>query len=90
MDYTEAKTGTGAYLQRYNIEYRNGEWTIDNQALQSEKIYQIAMTDFLITGYDIPFLTSENNGVIEIYYSSKEEVAFDIRKAIIAYLKKNK
>lgn len=90
LDYTETKSGTGAYLQRYNIEYKNGNWHIANKPIESDKIYQIAMTDFLITGYDIPFLTPKNKGLIKVYEPKEDELASDVRTAIIEYLKSNK
>lgn len=90
LNYTESKSGTGAYLQRYNIERKDGEWYVAGAALQMDKVYKLAMTDFLITGYDIPFLTPENEELLEVYEPTKEELAADIRTAIIHYLKSQK
>lgn len=89
LEYAESKLGTGAYLQRDNIKFEKGRWYVNKQILQNNRIYQIAMTDFLITGYDIPFLTSKNKNIIEVHHPDEKEVASDIRKVIIAYLKKN-
>lgn len=87
LDYTEAKAGTGAYLQKYKIARKDGEWYIDSKPLDIEKIYKIAMSDFLITGYDIPFLTDKNSDIKSVYFPKEGEQAYDIRKAIIDYLK---
>lgn len=87
LNYTETKSGTGAYLQSYNLERKDGQWYIGGKSLQTDKIYQIGMTDFLLTGYDIPFLTPDNKSVIEVYEPAEEELAADLRTAIIDYLK---
>lgn len=90
LNFTEAKSGTGAYLQKYKIARKDGEWHIDGKALDTEKIYKIAMTDFLITGYDIPFLTEKSSGLKSVYFPKEGELAYDVRKAIIEYLKAKK
>jgi len=88
LDYGKEKGGTGAYLQRYNFnENAKGGWSHQNTPLEDEKIYKVAVSDFLMKGFDIPFLTPENEGVVSVYKPLTGEVAFDIRKAIILYLK---
>lgn len=87
LNFTESKSGTGAYLQRYNLERKDGQWYVAGKPLEVDKIYKVAMSDFLITGYDIPFLTKENKGLLEVYEPNKDEVAADLRTAIIHYLK---
>jgi len=91
LDYGKSKRGNGAYLQRYNItEGPKGEWLIGENKIKDLKTYTIAFSDFLLKGYDIPFLTPENKGVKNVYTPTEEEHAHDIRKAIIMYLKSNK
>lgn len=88
LDYGKSKRGTGAYLQRYNItEGAQGEWLVANKSIDLNKTYKIAFSDFLLKGYDIPFLTPENKEVLNIYEPTEEDNANDIRKAIILYLK---
>jgi 2',3'-cyclic-nucleotide 2'-phosphodiesterase (5'-nucleotidase family) len=88
LDYGKAQRGEGAYLQRYNLsEDISGNWTIEGNPIEDEKVYQIAMSDFLMKGLDIPFLTPENDGVIKVYFPKEAENAHDIRRAIINYLK---
>lgn len=87
LNFAETKAGTGAYLQRYNLERKEGQWYVAGKALLAEKTYKVAMSDFLITGYDIPFLTIENKDLLKVYEPAKEELAADIRIAIITYLK---
>lgn len=88
LDFGKAQKGDGAYLQRYNLsEDSNGNWMLEGNALEDEKVYRIAMSDFLLKGLDIPFLTPENDGILEVYFPKETENAHDIRKAIINYLK---
>ncbi len=88
LDYGKSKGGTGAYLQRFNVsENDQSNWIVDGKRINPDKVYKIAFSDFLLKGYDIPFLTSENKGVLKVYNPTEEEAAYDIRKAIILYLK---
>ena len=88
MDYGKLKRGTGAYLQRYNIsEDDQGNWLVGEKQIDFDKVYKVAFSDFLLKGYDIPFLTPENKGVLDVYKPTENEPAYDIRKAIILYLK---
>ncbi len=87
LDYGQEKKGTGAYLQRDNIsEAANGDWLIQGKPISEKKTYTIAISDFLLKGLDIPFLTPENKDIVKIYTPKETETAADIRKAIIFYL----
>jgi 2',3'-cyclic-nucleotide 2'-phosphodiesterase (5'-nucleotidase family) len=87
LDYGQEKKGTGAYLQRDNIsEASNGDWLIQGKPISEKKTYTIAISDFLLKGLDIPFLTPENKDIVKIYTPKETETAADIRKAIIFYL----
>lgn len=87
LDYGLASAGTGAYLQRYNISKgANGKWEINGAEIQDNANYSVAVSDFLLKGLDIPFLTPENPGIVSIYYPKESETAADIRKAIISLL----
>src|SRR5699024_3969873 len=90
LNYAESKSGTGAYLQHQNFERKDGQWYVSGEPLDVDKVYKVAMSDFLITGYDIPFLTKENKGLLSVYVPTKYEVAADLRTAIIHYLKSHK
>ncbi len=89
LDYGESHTGTGAYLHRMFVAKKSadGPWLIKGSTIEDEKIYTAATSDFLLKGFDIPFLTPENEGVIEVYRPSEGEMAGDIRKAVINFLK---
>ena len=87
LDFGLARAGTGAYLQRYGFNQKMGVWYINNKPINASQTYDIAFSDYLLKGFDIPFLTPENPGVISIYEPLESEPAYDIRKAVISYLK---
>ena len=88
INYGKLNGGTGAYLQRHDIEESgNAGWLIAGKPIDVNAVYTIAMSDFLMKGYDIPFLTRDNIGVISVYEPKVSEAASDIRKAVILYLK---
>jgi len=62
-------------------------WLVNDALIDPNKTYVIALSDFLLKGYDIPFLTEENEGVVKVYTPKKGEKAFDIRKAVILFMK---
>ncbi len=91
LDYGKSKGGTGAYLQRYGFQQnQRGEWLLNNKDINGDEVYTIAFSDFLLKGFDIPFLTPENEGVLNVYEPKKSEAASDIRKAVIQFLKTTK
>ena len=87
LAFGQEAVGTGAYLQRYNADKIGGEWLIKNKKIELEKEYTVAFSDYLLKGFDIPFLSDKNPEVLQINEPTKDEVAFDIRKAVIMYLK---
>lgn len=88
LDFGVSKRGTGAYLQRHGFSQNTkGEWLINKAKIEIENVYTIAISDFLLKGFDIPFLTPENEGVVQVYEPVKTDVAFDIRGAVILFLK---
>ncbi len=87
LDYGVLAKGTGAYLHRYNVEKVGEKWFVDKKVLESNKVYSVAFSDYLLKGFDIPFLSEENNEVLEVYLPNSNELSFDIRKAVVDYLK---
>ncbi|TXD51517.1 MULTISPECIES: bifunctional metallophosphatase/5'-nucleotidase [unclassified Polaribacter] len=90
LDYGELAAGTGAYLQRFNAEKIEKIWLIKNEKLDANKIYTVAFSDYLLKGFDIPFLSVENKEVLMLYTPTKNELAFDIRKTVVSFLKNKK
>ena len=89
LEYGKNAAGTGAYLQRYNAVLKNNTWRISGKAIKPNKIYTVAFSDYLLKGFDIPFLSEKNNGVLSVYSPKPTENSSDIRKAVILYLNKN-
>lgn len=88
LDFGEKAAGTGAYLQREaRITHDNGTWKINGEIIQPNKVYNVATIDFLLRGLDIPFLTPKNKDVISISKPKEDELAFDVRKGVIDYMK---
>ncbi|MDG1527804.1 MAG: bifunctional metallophosphatase/5'-nucleotidase [Polaribacter sp.] len=87
LDYGVKATGTGAYLQRYNIQKTNNKWLIQNKSINPNKIYTVAFSDYLLKGFDIPFLSEKNKNVVSVYNPKSTEISYDIRNAVILYLK---
>jgi 2',3'-cyclic-nucleotide 2'-phosphodiesterase (5'-nucleotidase family) len=87
LDYGVLASGTGAYLQRFNAEKIGEKWLVKQKELNMNKTYTVAFSEYLLEGFDIPFLSDESAGVLEIYTPKETELASDIRKAVISYLK---
>ncbi|KGL63277.1 bifunctional metallophosphatase/5'-nucleotidase [Polaribacter sp. Hel1_85] len=87
LDYGQLAAGTGAYLQRFNAEKVGEKWMIKGKELNINKTYSVAFSDYLLKGFDIPFLSDKNNEVLSIYKPKPTELSSDIRKVVISYLK---
>ncbi len=89
LDFGKESKGKGAYLQRADADWdaEKNQWVIAGKPLDLAKKYNVAITDFLLTGYDIPFLTHENKNVLKVHEPAPDKDAFDVRKALIVYLK---
>ncbi len=89
LQYGKLKAGNGAYLQRYNANFDKDkkQWLINGKPIQKNKIYTVAFSDYLLKGYDIPFLKPDNKSVISVYHPKENEMSSDIRKSVINYLK---
>ena len=89
LQYGKLKAGNGAYLQRYNATFDKDkkQWLIAGKPIQKNKVYTVAFSDYLLKGYDIPFLKPNNKGIIEIYKPKENEMSSDIRKSVISYLR---
>lgn len=89
LNYSKSKVGTGAYLQRYlaEVDTKGESWLINGEPIVADKIYTVAFSDYLLKGYDIPFLKPDNKDVLKVYQPTNEELGSDIRKTIVAYLK---
>jgi len=87
LDYGEDNIGTGTYLQTNNVTKQGINWLINNVLLDVDKTYTVALTDYLMKGFDIPFLKKSNPDIINVYEPKGQEIALDIRKSVIEYFK---
>lgn len=88
LNYGLKAAGTGAYLQRYNVSRVDDQWLVNQAPINDNDIYTVAFSDYLLRGFDIPFLSDKNKDVLSIYRPKMDEVSYDIRKSVIDYLKK--
>lgn len=89
LRYSDQHKGDGAYLQTSGIAKNGEDWQINGQAIDDARYYRIAITDFLLRGLDIPFLTEQNEGVKSVDKPvDSKDLRYDLRKAIIDYLRK--
>ncbi len=86
LDYGKSRAGKGAYLQYTAIE-NDGTWKINGKSIEADMVYTVAFSDYLLKGFDIPFLKPDNSGVIAVETPKENSRAADIRKVVIDYLK---
>ena len=90
LEYGETEgRGSGAYLQRYNTNKVDGVWKVNNRKIATNKLYTVVLSDYLLLGYDIDFLTEK--AILDmggtVYRPKAGELASDMRKGLIKYLK---
>ncbi|MEL6250392.1 MAG: bifunctional metallophosphatase/5'-nucleotidase [Bacteroidota bacterium] len=93
LRYSENHTGTGAYLQYSGLSKNGEEWQVNGSPLDHDKYYRVVMNDFLLKGFDIPFLKETNKGIRNISMpgkNDKKDIRSDIRAVVIDYLEKLK
>jgi len=85
--------GTGGLLH-YSSAVTNdsigGNWALKNINIDDNKVYKVAISDFLMTGGEanMGFLTKDNPDVVKVYpvYTDLKDPRSDIRRAIINYM----
>ncbi|CAH0997527.1 Trifunctional nucleotide phosphoesterase protein YfkN [Emticicia aquatica] len=85
--------GSGGYLQWGKITYDEAkkEWKINGKLLDVNQVYSVMTSDFLLTGKErnLSFFTKQNPDIQSVVDTfPDDDVRNDIRKAVIAYLKK--
>lgn len=99
LEAGERNRGSGGFLHYYPIQNRplqsdptRGEWILNDQPIDTAKIYRVAFTDFLITGKEanLGFLNKDNPAMIKLFElaTSPTDPRSDIRLALIKYLQK--
>lgn len=88
---SEKNRGIGGFLQHSEkIKLVNDEFLINNEPIGDEKVYKVALTDFLLTGGEarMEYLTPENPDIIKVYETPTDQnnPKKDIRLAVIQFL----
>lgn len=88
LQFGRLKSGTGAYLQRFNTSYDESSkrWKVGEKFIQKNKVYTVALTDYLLLGFDIPFLKSDTKGIVKVYPNNPDDLATDIRSVVIEHM----
>jgi hypothetical protein len=67
-----------------------GTWALKQIKIADDKVYKVAITDFLMTGGEanMEFLTKDNPAIVKVYplYTDLNDPRSDIRRAIINYM----
>ena len=80
LDYGVLASGTGAYLQRHQIAIEGKKWFISGKPLETTKTYTVAFSDYLLKGFDIPFLSDKSAGVLSIHKPKKTSLLLIFEK----------
>jgi len=94
LEAARKNLGKGGWLQYKPIAYNPSTnlFTINNVPVNPDKVYRVALTDFLLTGKEInlDFLNLQNPGIVKVYPAETTlgDPRSDIRLAIVKYLEK--
>ncbi len=83
--------GSGGFLQySEKLNHKDGNWFINNELIKPDRIYKVALSDFLLTGGEsnLDFLTDKNPDILKVFpvVTDIKDPRSDIRLAIINYL----
>ncbi len=91
LEASKKNTGIGGFLH-YSpaLTYDAGTWSLKNIPVDTNKVYKIALTDFLMSGGEanMDFLTKDNPGIVKVYpvFTDMKDLRSDVRRAIISYM----
>ena len=87
--------GNGGFLlfnDSLHFDKNSNAWILHNNNIDQQKIYRVALTDFLLTGGEanLGFLKPTNTDIVKVYAAenSISNLLSDVRIAIIDYLKR--
>jgi 2',3'-cyclic-nucleotide 2'-phosphodiesterase (5'-nucleotidase family) len=87
--------GNGGFLlynENLHLDSVSKTWSLGDQPIDPNKIYRVAMTEFLLTGGEanLGYLTPNNPDIVKVYdaETSLGNPLSDVRIAIINYMKK--
>jgi 2',3'-cyclic-nucleotide 2'-phosphodiesterase (5'-nucleotidase family) len=91
-----ANKGIGGFLhynENLQFDQNTNAWLLDGKAIDAEKIYHVALPEFLLSGKEakMDFLNPKNPDVVKVYpaASGKTDPRTDVRLAVVRYLQKN-
>jgi|WetSurSiteA1Bulk_404760.scaffolds.fasta_scaffold00311_13 5'-nucleotidase / UDP-sugar diphosphatase len=84
LNANQQNQGKGSFLHFANVARVNGQWLVNQQSIEANKVYKVATTDFLVEKGDkgLEFLTFTNSPSIK----RLDMQAIDVRKALIQEL----
>jgi 5'-nucleotidase len=84
LNANKQNQGKGSFLHFANVSQINGQWLINQQAIDKKRLYKVVLTDFLLEKGDkgLDFLTFKENPTIK----RLDVPAIDVRKALIQEL----
>jgi 5'-nucleotidase len=91
LNAAKKNVGSGGFLQ-YSaaLTNDNNTWSLKNVPVEANKVYKIAITDFLMTGGEanLDFLTKDNPDMVKVYpvCTDINDSRSDVRRAIIRYM----
>ncbi|HEX6333840.1 MAG TPA: bifunctional metallophosphatase/5'-nucleotidase [Flavisolibacter sp.] len=92
LDQGMKNRGSGGFLHFTPVIFENGHWQIGQEALDPDRVYRVAMNDYLLTGQEtqMEFLTPSNPGIVAVHPAPHGPLGVreDIRLAMIDYLSK--
>jgi 2',3'-cyclic-nucleotide 2'-phosphodiesterase (5'-nucleotidase family) len=91
LDQGNKNAGIGGYLlHNENLTNEGGNWQLNSQPLDPQKIYRVAVTEFLLTGKEanLDFLNPSNPGIVKVYDLPAGDPLSDVRLPIIRFLEK--
>jgi 2',3'-cyclic-nucleotide 2'-phosphodiesterase (5'-nucleotidase family) len=78
------------YSPFVTLDSLTGTWALKQVKIADDKVYKVAITDFLMTGGEanMEFLTKDNPAIVKVYplYTDLNDPRSDIRRAIINYM----
>lgn len=91
LNVSQKNVGSGGFLQ-YSAALKNdnGNWLLNNVPVEADKIYKLAITDFLMSGGEanLEFLNKDNPDIVKVYpvFTNLDDSRSDVRRAIIRYM----
>jgi 2',3'-cyclic-nucleotide 2'-phosphodiesterase (5'-nucleotidase family) len=88
--------GIGGFLIYHPVEFdaTTNVWSLKGKPIEPNKIYRVAITDFLFSGKEanLDFLNKNNPDIVKMYpaETSLKNSKSDIRLAVIRYMEKKK